>query len=285
MGLAVAIPDASLADCSDLRDKTIKVGALARAFAVFRVDTVVVYDTGLLRHERKSDANVLVTLLRYMDTPQYLRRRVFPQSASLRYAGLLPPLRTRSHPLNSDTSSLAKGELRWGVQDRTGKVDIGTKTPVDYHSPVSATVPTLFRITDTTPEVKLEVVSRKDAELYWGFETKSVGSLLHYLEVSAGSTRIALSRTAPPFKSQESAIGSAVAATKSVVAMFGGPYHGLQEIFSSDLGSLRNCTEFWINTIPDQGTETVRLEEAVFASLALLNNSIGPLIQKPGYHT
>jgi len=171
------------------------------------------------------------------------------------------------------------------VQDRTGKVDIGTKTPVYYHSPVSATVPTLFRITDTTPEVKIEVVSRKDAELYWGFETKSVGSLLHYLEVSAGSTRIALSRTAPPFKSQESAIGSAVAATKSVVAMFGGPYHGLQEIFSSDLGSLRNCTEFWINTIPDQGTETVRLEEAVFASLALLNNSIGPLIQKPGYHT
>jgi predicted SPOUT superfamily RNA methylase MTH1 len=39
-----------------------------------------------------------------------------------------------------------------------------------------------------------------------------------------------------------------------------------------------------VNTIPDQGTETVRLDEALFISLGLLNSSVGSMISKPGYH-
>jgi len=33
-------------------------------------------------------------------------------------------------------------------------------------------------------------------------------------------------------------------------------------------------TDFTVNTIPDQGTETVRTEEALYASLAILNTIV-----------
>ena len=57
MTLRVAIPDASLTDCSDLRQKTVKAGSIARALAVFRVDSVHIYDTGMLGPEKKRDAD------------------------------------------------------------------------------------------------------------------------------------------------------------------------------------------------------------------------------------
>lgn len=48
--------------------------------------------------------------------------------------------------------------------------------------------------------------------------------------------------------------------------------------------SLKEKIDFWVNTIRDQGTETVRLEEAVLTSLTLLNDTMGQLYAKPGYH-
>ncbi|MFX1272259.1 MAG: putative RNA uridine N3 methyltransferase, partial [Promethearchaeota archaeon] len=63
MGLQVAIPDTSLIDCSDLRQKTVKAGVLARAMAVFRVERVIVYETGNLRSKAKRDSDLLVRLL------------------------------------------------------------------------------------------------------------------------------------------------------------------------------------------------------------------------------
>ena len=80
MGLDVAIPDTALRDCSDLREKTIRIGRMGRAFAIFRVECVFVYTTGLLPTNQKHDSALLLKLLRFMDTPQYLRRRVFPHS-------------------------------------------------------------------------------------------------------------------------------------------------------------------------------------------------------------
>lgn len=284
MGLVVAIPDTSLADCSDLREKTLKTGILARAFAVFRVDKVVIFSSPLIHDNQKKDADLLFRLLKYMDTPQYLRKKLFPQTPWLRYAGLLPPLRTRSHPLNAKVSGLVKGEFRWGVPVAPGKVDVGLERPLDYSSPLNEREPTLFRIADLHPRILLEVVQRGDADLYWGFDVQIIENLVQCLKGSENTTRIAFSRMGEPFETLQAEVQSSVTKTRSVIAIFGGPYQGLQEIFADRLKSLESYTEFWVNTIPDQGTETVRLEEALFASLALVNTSVGSLISKPGFH-
>mgnify|MGYP006335558933 CR=1 FL=1 len=52
----------------------------------------------------------------------------------------------------------------------------------------------------------------------------------------------------------------------SIAILFGGPYSSIQEDVSGG-----NWDLLKVNTIPNQGTETVRTEEAVVATLSLFN--------------
>jgi predicted SPOUT superfamily RNA methylase MTH1 len=238
----------------------------------------------MLSPGKKRDADLLRKILRYMDTPQYLRRRSFPKSTALKFAGLLPPLRTRSHPLETTLKDLQVGIVRWGLQVRPGKVDLGLEKLVNYPKTVSERDPTLFRVTKTKPQIALEIIEREDVSDYWGFEIERVTNLAEFLEESEETTRIGFSRKAPSFHHLENDLKSTVAGTQSVLAVFGGPGHGILEFFGEERETVKSHIDFWMNTIPDQGTETVRLEEALFVSLGLLNNSIGKIITKPGYH-
>ena len=284
MTLKVAIPDTSLTDCSDLRQKTVKAGSLARALAVFRVESVYIYDTGLLEPGKKRDTDLLRKILRYMDTPQYLRKRSFPKTQSLKFAGLLPPLRTRSHPLETSIGDLQEGTIRWGLQVRPGKIDLGLNKLVNYSKTVSERDPTLFRFTKTKPQIVLETIEREDVSEYWGFEVERVTNLAEFLEESDDSTRIGFSRNAPYYNQLENDLKSTIASTQSVIAVFGGPGHGILELFKEEREDVKSNIDFWVNTIPHQGTATVRLEEALFTSLGLLNSSVGKIITKPGFH-
>jgi predicted SPOUT superfamily RNA methylase MTH1 len=282
--LEVAIPDTSLIDCTDLRQKTVKVGNIGRAFAVFRVERVYIYKTGKLPQNKKQDASLLFKLLQYMDTPQYLRRSVFPHTPPLKFVGLLPPLRTRSHPLQVPIEDIEAGEVRWGIQVQRGSVDIGIKQLIKYHGEVSEHEPTLFRIVQTKPEITLKIIRREDTDGYWGFETQQVDNLPQLLHNMPKSTRIVFSRVAPVYNKIETEIKNTISATKSVCTIFGGPNQGVRELLSNQMEVLKDNVDFWVNTVPDQGTETVRLEEAIWASLSILNNSLESIIAKSGFY-
>jgi len=283
MPLKVAIPDTSLADSTNLRKKTAKAGRIARAMAVFRVEEVFVYKTNFLPPSKMRDADLLVRILKYLDTPQYLRRRIFPQSPSLQFAGTLPPLRTRSHPLQSSLSDLSKGSVRWGVQVRPNQIDLGFDKLIDHPEIVSERDPTLFRVVSTSPKIALEIIERSDVKEYWGYEASRIGGLVELLKQSEGMTRIGFSRNAPSFKKLEGDLTSTISNTKSVLAIFGGPERGIIELCANEQEDIKHHVDFWVNTIEGQGTETVRLEEALLISLGLLNNSIGEKITKSGY--
>lgn len=283
MTLKVAIPDTSLADSTNLRKKTAKAGRIARALAVFRVEEVYVYKTGFLPPSKIRDADLLVKILRYLDTPQYLRKRIFPKSQSLQFAGTLPPLRTRSHPLQSSLADLSKGSVRWGVQVRPNEIDLGFDKLVEYPQMVSERDPTLFRVVSTFPKIELEIIERSDVQEYWGYEASRIGGLLDLLKQSEGITRVGFSRKAPTFKNLENDLTSTISSTKSVLAIFGGPERGITELCVNEPEDIKHHVDFWVNTIENQGTETVRLEEALLVSLGLLNNLVGDKITKSGF--
>jgi predicted SPOUT superfamily RNA methylase MTH1 len=245
---------------------------------------VYIYDTGTLTGNKKRDADLLTKLLRFMDTPQYLRKRIFPKSPSLKYAGILPPLRTKSHPLEQTITQLHEGVVRWGVQIRSGKVDIGLERSIDYPQNISERDPTLFRVTKISPKIVLQIIDREDVEEYWGFSVERVQELGLLLEEEEESTRIAFSRKAPHFDRLEADLKSTIAGTQSVLAVFGGPGHGILEVFEEEREAIKSKIDFWVNTIPNQGTETVRLDEALLVSLGVLNISLGNMIAKPGFH-
>ncbi|GJM94226.1 hypothetical protein PR202_ga10856 [Eleusine coracana subsp. coracana] len=65
-------------------------GQIARAVTVFRIDEVVVFDSnpavenGGADEGEESGARFLVRILEYLETPQYLRRRLFPMHKNLK---------------------------------------------------------------------------------------------------------------------------------------------------------------------------------------------------------
>ena len=56
-----------------------------------------------------------------------------------------------------------------------------------------------------------------------------------------------------------------------VLVLFGSPKAGLFEISEAEGTDLREVCDVVANFIPDQGTRTVRTEEAVFSTLAIIN--------------
>ena len=130
--LAVAIPASVISDTPHLREKTSKIGLIGRAAAIFRVKEIIVYRDEPQANQQPQ-ADLIVTLLRYMETPQYFRKRLFKLDPRLKYVGIVPPLRTPHHPLNKKIANLKLGEYREAVVTAATSdgvlVDIGVEAP------------------------------------------------------------------------------------------------------------------------------------------------------------
>jgi predicted SPOUT superfamily RNA methylase MTH1 len=259
--LAVAIPGSVLSVEHGLAAKTFKAGVIARALAVYRVTDVLVYrDSETLR----GDDSLLALLLSYAETPPHLRKRLFPLKPQLRYAGLLPPLRTPSHeaPLEPVEGALVEGVVekaaggdctvylgvlgRWRV--RGCKARPGSRVTVRLESP---------------REKRAAIVSW--AGVYSGYRVLRVASLADAVEWARrrGLVVIATSRRgACPLRGVLCGIVGEARRRGALVAL-GGPHASLSE---SPLPF-----DALLNTIPLQGALTVRTEEALQATLSLIN--------------
>ena len=112
MKISIAIPDSALTDESTQLDKSRKISLIARTCAIFHVQTIYLY------HESsgtEQDKSLLRTILRYLETPQYLRRTLFPKISELKYAGVLSPLKIPHHTYTSDSRKIKIGDIREGV--------------------------------------------------------------------------------------------------------------------------------------------------------------------------
>ncbi|MFQ6062565.1 MAG: putative RNA uridine N3 methyltransferase [Methanosarcinales archaeon] len=89
MNLFILIPSSLTLESKDLKIKTYKVAQIARAASVFRVDKIIIY-----KDKDYNDSKFISTILKYAETPQYLRKRLFALKKDLKYAGIILPLRT-----------------------------------------------------------------------------------------------------------------------------------------------------------------------------------------------
>ena len=85
---------------------------------------------------------------------------------------------------------------------------------------------------------------------------------------------ISLSKNGTPLTQVTDELAERWKKSRRVLVAFGAPTQGLQEIVAQENLRLDEVADFTVNTIPDQGTETVRTEEALYASLALLNTIV-----------
>ena len=285
----MAIPASVVSDTPHLREKTSKIGLIGRAAAIFKVDEIIIFpDT--VGASQKDEIDTVCTLLTYLETPQYLRKRLFKLSPNLQYAGILPPLRTPHHPLNRQARELKVGEFREAVTlSKTGNqafVDIGVERPalIKSGNPVIGKRLTV-KIVKAGEPVLVEVANRDEAPAYWGYtvavEKFPFGS---FLENGGFDLTIATSKYGSAFVEVARRIAERWEDADSVLVAFGAPSQGLHEIVEREGRRLNELVDFVVNMVPSQGTETVRTEEAVIASLAILHvNIVSALKPQPSF--
>ena len=274
--LSIAIPASVVSDTPHLREKTSKVGLIGRTAAIFRVGEIIIYPDGPLE-KLADEMNLIATLLAYIETPQYLRKRLFKLEPQLQYAGILPPLRTPHHPLDCRSSDLKVGEYREGVvlsRIKEGAlIDIGVEKPaLARNAQLVVGKRVTVRIVNGGEHLEAELANRDEVSAYWGYrvtvEERSLGRMLKARDFRL---TIGTSKYGVPFAQIAGRIAEKWGQVDNVLVAFGAPAAGLNEIVAQEGFSLDDIVDFVVNTIPMQGTETVRTEEALIASLAVLN--------------
>ncbi|MEW6592472.1 MAG: RNA methyltransferase [Candidatus Hadarchaeota archaeon] len=268
----VLLPSSVASDSHELSQKTIKAGIIGRALAIFRVDKVCIYsDDEPQVKDQKKEARVMTSLLRYMEAPQYLRKILFPVKEELRYAGLLPPLRTPHHPLGSEKNR--PGDYREGVVVNVGKksiVEIGLPYKGITDEKLGLRQRLSLRLGEKIGEfIPVTPVRKSEISDYWGYEVLEAKSLAAGIDLLRPELKVGTSRLGQNLYELEKAIKGERA--RSTAVAFGGPYSGLRKICERQGTDVEGLFDLLVNTVPGQGTATVRAEEALVATLSLLN--------------
>ncbi len=272
---SVHLPVSLVADSSNLRMKTLKLGQVGRYLSIFRVDNLFIYDDNADQvGNPDQEASLIVDLLRYLETPQYLRKDLFPRKEELRYVGVLPPLRTPHHPLRDERNE--EGDIREAAviesKDGSSILNIGLSEDGVLDDELEEGTRVTVRLGEKLGgnRRKVQIVRKNQISQYWGFNIEKTKNISHSLKKANPDYSIGTSRYGQNLYEAVEGIKSNEAA-KNLAVTFGGPYEGIYGICEEQAVDTDVLFDEIINTIPDQGSETVRSEEALAATLAVLN--------------
>ena len=271
--LWVAIPDSSLSDEQTKRDKSVKISQFARCCSIFRVKRIYIYHDSLSQFE-SDDSDLLKTILRFLDTPQYLRRVLYPKMPQLEYAGILHPIKAPHHRPQEDIRHVKGGDVRTGVIVKIkGQpfVEVGLGSLIPFFGQGFEGKKVNAKFTSPYPNLKTIEAAEEDIYEYWGYEVKEVPSLVKLLASVENTEVVVTSRKGSYFKNVQPKFAERANNVHNILVVFGAPKHGVHEILAKE-GASAKPYEYVVNMFPNQGTETVRLEEAMLGTLAILNS-------------
>ena len=264
-----------------MREKTAKVGVIARACSIFGVDEIILYrdDPG---HNQEADIGLCTQILRYLETPQYLRKKLFGLNPTLRYTGIVPPLQAPHHAVSSKLTDIRPGDFREGVViSRNGSditVDVGLESLVSARANHRVGERVTIRLTDieklqgdVAEPIKDLRSGSSHRPAYWGYRVTEVSSLGKFLRDRTPDLRVGTSRYGEPIHEIMPSLSRALSRSNSTVLVFGAPRMGLTEILAKERVNPKDVFQYFVNMVPAQHTVTVRTEEALLISLAVLN--------------
>ena len=266
MNLSIAIPDSSLLDESTILFKTKKISMIARTCAIFKINQIFIYQD---EKGNENDLALLSMSLKYLETPQYFRKKLFPKSNLLKYAGVLQPLNISSHLTTSNQKMIKIGDVRDAlIINYKGKkfLDIGINKHIQYFGKMKSGTRITVQIKTTQPKLTIKEISREDIKDYWGYNVKERSNLLSLLLAWKGKI-ILTSKKGKNFTITEAKKMSE--SSEPLLIVFGTTNKGIHDILGTDIKKIQNSKIF--NFFPKQGTETVRLEEAILGILSIIN--------------
>ena len=292
MTVSVLVPSSLVREAEDKREATRKIGYVARAATVFRADRLVVFPDP--EGEEKWGGGFVSTVLEYAATPPYLRKEVFGKRDELEYAGILPPLRA---PSLTGSESEGSGSLRQGIVTEVGpegrvRVNCGLQHPISLVVPPEMEVGEGERVTvriSSRSPVRAKLVDEPTPG--WSVTRADLPAAL---DRDDAGVRIATSRHGVELTTRRLTDVVGRVERHGMTVAFGSPGRGLPEILDLPTETLAHewpsddreaesdaesgvepgapgRFDLWVNAVPNQGSEVVRTEEAMFAALACLN--------------
>jgi hypothetical protein len=106
--------------------------------------------------------------------------------------------------------------------------------------------------------------------LYFGYTLVQVNSVEEYIKKLGEETFVIFpSRYGRSFQTVESQFKESITKFENLLIVFGSPNRGIKEIF---INYYNTKNSMYVNTFPNQKTQTIRLEEAILGTLTLFNH-------------
>ncbi len=266
---SIAVPSSIVAEAADLREKTRKIGYIGRSAAIFRVEEIIIYMDDNIYH-----LDLVYNILRYQELPPYLRKKLIPLARDFSEVGILPPLKSPHH-LKYDISIVPIREASVIKRTKRGYLlDLGLEKPgylkTNKHIPRRLTVEV---VGENDQYFKVKQVDPKDKKIYWKFDIKKFTSMKKMVEYARTTHSLIIGATKKGINITQidNILKESLHTSNKVLIIFGGPYEDIDEIAKRENLDITTVCKYLVNTVPHQGVESIRTEEAIIATLSILN--------------
>lgn len=287
--ISIALPASIIANAQSFELRSYLVGQIARALTIFNVDEVVIYEdqSSLPKGEDgvSQALSFFVRNLQYLETPQYLRRSLFQIHKDLKFAGLQNPLDAPHHMRMDEWSPYREGSVASVSKDGGCWVNCGLQHDVWIAQEVEKNVRLTVKINreswDAGEAITGKPVSPEDPRtkkgLYWGYKTRVAASLKEALEGSSYDEGYDL-MVGTSERGQVVDHEFKLPKFKHLLLVFGG-LGGLEEVLEDDICQMavRDPSKLfgtYVNACVNQGSRTIRSEEALLVTLSLLRPTL-----------
>jgi predicted SPOUT superfamily RNA methylase MTH1 len=255
-------------DEEGLRGKTIKAGQIARAVSIFGVSRIYIYRDGTKNYDR--DFETAKQIFEYLETPQYLRKRLISRKPDLEFAGILPPLRIPHHLKEPKVMVGETREAYLVIQNGELRADVGSKELANYEGKGQAGQRVTVKITCEKPLKATQ--ARPPENSYWGYEVRRAPSLARFLRSASFDVIILTSRLGESIVQQWHQFCEKVKPADTIILCFGSPDLGVDRMLKQDNTTISDFPNtLCLNFFPSQNVATVRLEEAILGCLSIIN--------------
>ncbi|CXI50925.1 RNA methyltransferase, putative [Plasmodium berghei] len=328
--VSVAIPATIINNKNDVIKSYIS-SYLARIFTIFSISKIYIYDDGfeLNRNERNEIKNSISQKtnkdhpscssteknennkkyeysylckylhfnLQYLETPQYLRKHIFPITNFLKHSGLMSPVDAPHHLRSDEWLPFREGVV---IKKNSNNiiVDVGLFSNVlvenIYNINVGTRVTILFNSdgfnnfkNKNTKNLFIGKVIHpsmpKLYNIYWGYTIQILKNITDVFDIQVDCI-IGTSERGDPIQDLKTQIKNA----KSILIVFGNR-DGVEDLFIKEreikknkmytgkkrikvLNKILKKFDYFINTCPKQTSRTIRTEEAISITLSLFQS-------------
>jgi predicted SPOUT superfamily RNA methylase MTH1 len=299
--ISIAVPGSILENAQSQELRTYLAGQIARAACIYNVDEIIVFDdkpvsnvTTTKMHQIETAEGVKIgrpcviqfaRILQYLECPQYLRKFFFPIHNDLKFSGLLNPLDSQHHLRTTSEFLFREGIVTNKPHAKGCFVNVGLLNDVlvDKQLPENIRVTVKLPLSSDLKSKKLRgiVVSpsepRKTTGIYWGYNVRIANSISQVFSQSPYEEGYDVTIGTSDKGSDINATESKSLKYHHLLVVFGGVF-GLESAVENDDNLMADdpsmLFDHYLNVVPQQGSRTVRTEEAVLITLAALGEKV-----------